>query len=781
MNIIPHASFPAAQSLPANRSFAYKTHWTQRSFAALLRSSSYTVGLLIAVISIASTGRLSAAGYTLTFPDYIQINGPDTPARAPAWLAAMQAYRIQQAALLSYDDSIYKFAPLNWTQHNPIQPQAMAHDRYFYDVTTGTYTVDKYLADVRTRYGGIDSILIWPTYPNMGVDSRNQDQLIRDMPGFPNGVKQMIANFHKNGVKVLFPYNPWDIGTHDPGAAWSEVLPKTMAEIGADGMNGDTQEYVDNEFFQNSLIDKQPLAFEPELGVATGIYFDGHGTPPKGLVSVSPAIQWNPMGWGYWRTPYTLLGVSLNKWFEPRFTVHVNDRWSQSKIAMLQAAFFNGTGLESWENVWGIWNQMTDRDDQAVRCVATIERKFPDLLISQNWEPYTPTINNTQVYASKWPNETNSQILWTIVNVGTTQVDGYQITVPYQAGLEYYDLWHGVKLNPTISGDTATLAFSIEASGYGAILATTPAAKPADLSAFLLTMRRLTAKPLSSYSAANTVLPQTIGANPPTTPYSQTPAGMIMIPGTQYQFVVSGTEIEGSGEPGADVQYPWESTPSMTHSYQIAINTFYIDKTEVTNLEYQAFMNATNYRPADMHNFLKDWNWSNPVHPHYQQGWDNKPVTWVSVADAQAYASWAGRRLPNEWEWQYAAQGTDGRLYPWGNTFVSTNVPPVNTGRDTNPPSDVTAFPSGASPFGVLDMVGNIWQWTNTFSDLHTAAAVVRGGSPYEPQATPGLNFYFPCTPTAYQLNHHNKYLLMAPSLDRSGEIGFRTAADAQQ
>jgi gamma-glutamyl hercynylcysteine S-oxide synthase len=178
----------------------------------------------------------------------------------------MQAYRIQQAALLSYDDSAYKYAPLNWTQHNPIQPQAMAHDRYFYDGTTGTYTVDKYLADVRTRYGGIDSILIWPTYPNMGVDSRNQDQLIRDMPGFPNGVKQMIADFHRNGVKVLFPYNPWDIGTHDPGGAWSEVLPKTMAEIGVDGMNGDTLTTVDNEFFQNSLIDKRPLALEPELG-----------------------------------------------------------------------------------------------------------------------------------------------------------------------------------------------------------------------------------------------------------------------------------------------------------------------------------------------------------------------------------------------------------------------------------------------------------------------------------------------------------------------------------
>jgi gamma-glutamyl hercynylcysteine S-oxide synthase len=74
-------------------------------------------------------------------------------------------------------------------------------------------------------------------------------------------------------------------------------------------------------------------------------------------------------------------------------------------------------------------------------------------------------------------------------------------------------------------------------------------------------------------------------------------------------------------------------------------------------------------------------------------------------------------------------------------------------------------------------MVGNVWQWTNTFTDEHTSAAVVRGGSPYQPQTT--LNFYFPSTPVDYALNRHNKYLLMAPSLDRSSEIGFRTAADA--
>ena len=69
-------------------------------------------------------------------------------------------------------------------------------------------------------------------------------------------------------------------------------------------------------------------------------------------------------------------------------------------------------------------------------------------------------------------------------------------------------------------------------------------------------------------------------------------------------------------------------------------------------------------------NFLRDWKNGN-----YPSGWDNKPVTWVSLEDARAYATWAGKRLPHEWEWQYAAQGTDGRMYPWGNDWDAAAVP----------------------------------------------------------------------------------------------------------
>ena len=149
-------------------------------------------------------------------------------------------------------------------------------------------------------------------------------------------------------------------------------------------------------------------------------------------------------------------------------------------------------------------------------------------------------------------------------------------------------------------------------------------------------------------------------------------------------------------------------------------------------------------------------------------------MTWVSLEDARAYAAWAGKRLPHEWEWQFAAEGTDGRTYPWGDNWQPDAAPLPYKARTMRGPAEVGAHPSGASPFGVMDMVGNVWQWTDEFTDEHTRAAILRGGSYYQPQ---GSIWYFP---QAYRNQQHGKLLLMAPGYDRSGGVGFRCVADLQ-
>jgi gamma-glutamyl hercynylcysteine S-oxide synthase len=673
-------------------------------------------------------------------------SAPCSPFAHEEWLTDLTHWRAERRIRIGYDPARYAMPALEWTQSSFIQPQMMVQDRYFYDPEQGHYTVDRYLDDLDKRYGGIDSVLIWATYPNMGIDDRNQQDMVRSMPGGVEGVKKMVADFHRRGVRVLFPMMMWDQGTREPEKPWPDATAEFMKQIGADGINGDTQDGVPLAFTLAAEKVDHPLAFEPEVGLS------------------DEALAWDVMSWGYYSHFNFIPQVDRFRWLEPKHMVNVCDRWNRSKTDNLQFAFFNGEGWESWENVWGIWNGITPRDSEATRRMATIERAFAPFLTSKDWEPFY-AMHMYGVYASRWP--LGDQTLWTIINRNEYDVDGRQMTVPYK--------------------DHAVLSFNTEAHGFGAILATMgePDAKTAQL---LKKMSEMTAKPLSSFSSVWEKTNQTLVEIPRTTPAQTTPEGMVRVNGGNFLFIVQGTEIEGNNDIGVDVQYPWEDSPRRYHEHLMEIKPFYIDKYPVTNAAFKKFLDASHYHPKDDLNFLK--NWSGGTFP---EGAANQPVTWISLEDARAYAKWAGKRLPHEWEWQFAAQGTDGRIFPWGN--CDWNVPSVLGGpitctesadpRDAVAPtldkgrvmlaaSNVDAHPKGASPFGVMDLVGNVWQWTDEYVDDHTRAAILRGGSHYQPQ---GSLWYFP---QAHKNNEHSKLLLMAPSYDRSGAVGFRCVKDAE-
>jgi iron(II)-dependent oxidoreductase len=661
------------------------------------------------------------------------------------WLADLEHWRDERRIRIAYDPSRYDLAALRWTQSSFIQPQMMVQDRYIYDPVAGRYTVDRYLDDLEQRYGGIDAVLVWATYPNMGIDDRNQIEMVESMPGGVEGVRQMVGDFHRRGVRVLFPMMMWDQGTHEPTQPWPDAIAALMKQINADGINGDTQDGVPLGFSLAAEKMGHPLAFEPE------------GSPSD------EALSWNVMTWGQYTFPFIPM-VDRFKWLETRHMVNISDRWAQDKTSDLQFAFFNGVGWESWENIWGIWNGINPRDAEATRRAAAIERAMAPFLISKEWEPLFP-MHNYGVYASRWPH--GVETLWTIVNRGSYNIDGRQIDVPSAPGMRYFDLYHGVELKPDADGDISVLTFPIEANGYGAILAT-PGEPSKELKELMRRMASITSKPLADYAQEGSVLLQKIVEIRPTEPASQAPSGMVRIPGGDFIFKVRGTEIEGGDTPGVDVQYPWEDSPRRFHEHKMSVKSFFIDKFPVTNAQFKQFLDESHYAPRDALNFLRDWKDGT-----YPKGWENRPVTWVSLEDARAYAKWAGKRLPHEWEWQMAAQGNDGRAFPWGDGWDQSAVPTPDTDRTMRGPDPVDAHVHGASPYGVMDMVGNVWQWTDEFIDEHTRAAIVRGGERYQPQ---GSIWYFP---SADRNDEHSKVLLMAPSYDRSGGVGFRCVHDA--
>ena len=681
-------------------------------------------------------------------PEDIFFYGPTSTNASENWRARLNKWRADR---LRYDDSEYRRPELEWTQHVFSQVQLLIWDRSFYDPEKREYTVDRFLGNIENRLGPIDAVLIWHVYPNIGADDRNQFDLLRDLPGGTDALRNLVRRFHEHNVRVFFPLLAWDTGTREErDPAWITIS-RLLNEIGADGINFDTLESVPAQF-RPALDEAHPLALEPQ--------FD-----PR-----DESLAWTNLAWNDWvawegkEYPFVPM-VSRSKWLEPRHTVDVTDRFTRDKTNSLQHAFFNGQGYASLENLWGFWYGTTEHDAEAILRLTRIERDFAENLRSIGWEPHTPTLQSG-VFASKFPAATT--ILWTLVNRNEYDVAGEQLVVPYRTGTHYYDLWDGHELLAPVNDRKATLSFRIAGRGFGAVLAEeeNPDRRLRDLLAF---MAERSKRPLEAYSREWKPTPQRMVEIPRTKLAANTPPGMIRLPEAEYDFQVRGMEIEGGNDPGVDVQYPWEDAPRRTHRQHVHLRSFYMDRTPVTNAEYKKFLDQTGYHPADDHNFLRDWKDGT-----YREGWANKPVTWVAIEDARAYAGWAGKRLSHEWEWQYAAQSTDGRLYPWGKDWNAQALPQPDHGRSMRPLSDVDRFPQGASPFGILDLEGNVSEWTDEYRDEHTRAAIVRGGAAYQPL---GSIWYFP---QSYRLDEHQKYLLMSPGRDRAGTIGFRCVVDAE-
>jgi formylglycine-generating enzyme required for sulfatase activity len=147
--------------------------------------------------------------------------------------------------------------------------------------------------------------------------------------------------------------------------------------------------------------------------------------------------------------------------------------------------------------------------------------------------------------------------------------------------------------------------------------------------------------------------------------------------------------------------------PTAFPGHEVTVGNFLMSKTEITNAQYLEFVKETKYVPPS--------NWSNGMP---LPGTENRPVTFVSLDDAKAYAKWRSTidggtyRLPTEQEWEFAARnGAKGNVYPWGNEFVDGNAV---MGRGDSEPQDVGTKPQGANNWGVLDLIGNVFEWTST-------------------------------------------------------------------
>lgn len=203
--------------------------------------------------------------------------------------------------------------------------------------------------------------------------------------------------------------------------------------------------------------------------------------------------------------------------------------------------------------------------------------------------------------------------------------------------------------------------------------------------------------------------------------------------------------------------------------HQVNLDAFWIDQTEVTNSMYSQCVNESTCNPPDKAN--------SATHAEYfgNSEFDNYPVIFISWNDANDYCFWAGRRLPTEAEWEKAARGTRGSLYPWGNANPKDNL--LNYNGNIGDTTVVGNYPAGVSEFGVFDMAGNVWEWVEDWwdPDYYQISPLI---NPYGPDSGEYRILRGGSWSGVFTVVHSTYRYPLAPT-NTDAFLGFRCAMDA--
>lgn len=213
-------------------------------------------------------------------------------------------------------------------------------------------------------------------------------------------------------------------------------------------------------------------------------------------------------------------------------------------------------------------------------------------------------------------------------------------------------------------------------------------------------------------------------------------------------------------------------------AHEVVLPAFAIDRTPVTNAQFAEFLNAVGPRNAKGERLFDDDDPDARIRRvrgrwRADPGFEDHPVVEVSFRGAAEYCARAGMRLPSEAEWEKSARGNDGRRYPWGNE--APDATRAHFGAAYNATVPVGSYPKGASPYGVLDMAGNVWQWTSSLYQPYPYRAGDGREDPNstETRATRGGAHDWPAQ--GITATHRGSGLSRAPAVGHHN-IGFRCA-----
>ncbi|WP_051393195.1 SUMF1/EgtB/PvdO family nonheme iron enzyme [Glycomyces arizonensis] len=620
---------------------------------------------------------------------------PSDPADWPAWRADLTVWRDESRGRLRYSGAAYGDPRTRWASRAYAVAQVWLWDERLFDHAAQRFTVDAFLESIADQ-GGLDGLVLWHAYPVIGIDDRNQFDFYRDVPD----LKGLVEQFHERGLRVFVDYNPWDTGTRRPERDDADELAALVQEYNADGVFLDTLKEGDARLTQALTETDPPQVLEGESRVP------------------NQRIEDHLLSWAQWFADSEAPGVQRAHWYERRHMMHSIRRWNRDHSGELQSAWMNGTGVLVWDAVFGVWVGWNRRDEATLRRMLRVQRAAHEILVAGEWSPLegaTPEAIAAGVYVSRWTK--NDATLWTVVNRAEGDWTGDPLAAPLQEGARRYDVTAG-------TADPA--AVTVPGRGVTGVLELAPGAdEPAWLPGLL---REAAADP----GSADAAFParEAVRIVPEPSESAAAPADALRVEAGPHRLTVTYRRRETGFYQGAPYVEEWKPLPPRLHDDRTETLDVEIRRPvavaarEVSAGEFRRFLDATGYEPVASARFLCG-----------TAGADGAPVTGVSLADARAYAAWAGARLPDEFEWQLAAE---------------------RPGFQRRTPA--------------------VWNWTESeHSDGVTRFAMLKGGSDHRAE---GSDWY--TDGGRRDATFSLKYLMPGLGVERSSGIGFRIARDLE-